>query len=115
VCGKERVGCGSYGSAGLGTGKIGPAEIWIEPAKLLEKLVYDKPESKDRSKKIYSQTVIHYRFSDGVVLKLDDGESSGEVFIGEKKNPHLPLWLQMRTDRTRQRTSRDQGKALQEQ
>jgi len=71
----------------LGTDNSGPVEVWVEPAEKLEKLVYVQPEKCDRGDAIGSNTAIHYRFADGVVLKLDSAEKQlrgGATFIGER-------------------------------
>ncbi len=87
-CGGELINWGCHGLSlvqwGLDTDQLGPAEIWVEPAKPLAELTYTQPESKDRGNKLCSQTIIHYRFPDGVVLKLDGGDPSGGTFIGSK-------------------------------
>jgi len=65
----------------------GPVEIWVEPPKKLEKLVYTQPEDRKRGDAAMSQGIIHYRFPNDVVLKLegtDERLGGGGTFIGEK-------------------------------
>ncbi len=68
--------------------KSGPTEVWVEPdGEKLEALVYDKPEVRDRGDARASSPIIHYRFANGVVLKLDSTDKQlggGAKFIGEK-------------------------------
>ena len=68
--------------------KSGPTEVWVEPdGEKLEALVYDKPETRDRGDAQASSPIIHYRFANGVVLKLgstDKQLGGGAKFIGEK-------------------------------
>ncbi len=87
--GGELVNWGCHGLSmvmwGLGVSETGPVEIWVEPAgQKLDPPTYNAPESRDRGNKACSQTIIHYRFANGVVLKLDGGPGSGGTFIGDK-------------------------------
>jgi predicted dehydrogenase len=71
----------------LQTDNSGPVEVWVEPAEKLEPLVYDRPETRDRGDAHASQTMIHYRFANDVVLKLQSNEKKlggGATFIGDK-------------------------------
>jgi predicted dehydrogenase len=71
----------------LGTDNSGPVEVWVEPAEKLGKLVYDKPENLRRGDAFTSRSTIHYRFANGVVLKLNSTDKKlggGATFIGDK-------------------------------
>ncbi|MCS7237966.1 MAG: Gfo/Idh/MocA family oxidoreductase [Thermoguttaceae bacterium] len=89
--GGELVNWGCHGLSmvlwALGMDKSGPTEIWVEPPVKLEKLVYDKPEKRDRGDQLMSSPIIHYRFPNGVELELsgvDKRLGGGATFIGEK-------------------------------
>lgn len=89
--GGELVNWGCHGLSmvlwGLGMDHSGPVEIWVEPAKKLEKLVYTQPEDRKRGDALMSQEIIHYRFPNDVVLKLEGTDQrlgGGGIFIGEK-------------------------------
>ncbi len=87
--GGELVNWGCHGLSmvmwGLGVSETGPVEIWVEPAgQKLDPPTYTAPESRKRGDEACSQMIIHYRFADGVVLKLDGGPGSGGTFIGDK-------------------------------
>jgi len=86
--GGELVNWGCHGLSmvqwGLGTDETGPSEIWVEPAKPLKPVTYTQLESMERGNAASNETVIHYRFANGGVLKLDGGPPGGGVFIGEK-------------------------------
>jgi predicted dehydrogenase len=71
----------------LGKDHSGPVEIWVEPAEKLPKVVYESPESRDRGDAAASKGILHYKFADGVVLKLSSIEErlgGGGTFIGDK-------------------------------
>jgi predicted dehydrogenase len=71
----------------LGTDDTGPVEVWVDPAEKLSKVVYDDPETRDRGDAACSRTVIHYKYANGVVLKLsslDERLGGGGTFIGDK-------------------------------
>jgi len=89
--GGELVNWGCHGLSmvqwALQLDNSGPVEVWVQPEEKLEPLVYDKPEKRDRGDALTSKTFIHYRFADGVVLKLDGTDKrlgGGATFIGEK-------------------------------
>ena len=89
--GGELVNWGCHGLSmiqwALGMDESGPVEVWVEPAEKLETLVYDKPEKRDRGDALTSKTIIHYRFANDVVLKLDGTDKrlgGGATFIGDK-------------------------------
>jgi predicted dehydrogenase len=65
----------------------GPVEVWVEPAEKLPRMVYENPEVRDRGDAAVSKSIIHYRFANGVVLKLsgiEDRLGGGGTFIGDK-------------------------------
>jgi predicted dehydrogenase len=66
----------------------GPTEVWVEPdGRKLESLVYDSPETRDRGDAHASRSIIHYRFSNDIILKLSSTDKKlggGAKFIGEK-------------------------------
>jgi predicted dehydrogenase len=73
---------GAPGSAGRG-----PVEIWVDPAKKLETVVYHLPEKRDRGDAAGSRTIIHYKYPNGVVLTLrsiNPKLGGGATFIGER-------------------------------
>ncbi len=89
--GGELVNWGCHGLSmvqwALGMDDSGPVEIWTEPAATLEPLFYDEPESRDRGDAHASQSIIHYRFANDVVLKLASNDKKlggGATFIGDK-------------------------------
>jgi len=71
----------------LGMDKSGPVEIWVEPAERLPQVVYNNPEIRDRGDAATSRSVIHYKYPNGVVLRLSGIEErlgGGATFVGEK-------------------------------
>ncbi len=65
----------------------GPVEIWVDPARKMESVVYDRPETRDRGDAAGSQPIISYRYANGVVLTLSSLEprvGGGATFIGDK-------------------------------
>jgi len=71
----------------LGTDHTGPVEIWVEPAEKLPTVVYENPESRDRGDAAVSKTILHYRYPNGVVLKLSGIDSrlgGGAILVGDK-------------------------------
>lgn len=85
--GGEMTGWGSHGldqvQWALGMDESGPVEVWVEGAKF-DPPVYTKNESRDRGNKQCSRPMIHYRYADGTLLKLDNGPGGGAIFIGDK-------------------------------
>ena len=88
-------GCHAFSMVmwGLGVSDTGPVEIWVEPeGKKIQPPLYKEPESRARGDAACSQTTIHYRFANGVVLKLSEsptsvlggGIMSGGMFIGDR-------------------------------
>ena len=71
----------------MGLDNSGPVEVWVDPAKKLEKVVYDNPENRDRGDTIASQSVINYRFANNLVLSLSETDTrlgGGATFVGDK-------------------------------
>jgi predicted dehydrogenase len=67
--------------------RSGPVEIWVDPAEKMEEVVYRTPEKRDRGDAACSRTIIHYKYANGVVLKLgsiDPKLGGGATFIGDK-------------------------------
>ncbi len=89
--GGELVNWGCHGLSmvqwALGLDHTGPVEVWVEPAEKLETLAYTEPESRTRGDELMSQGIIHYRFADGTVLRLESSDKrlgGGGTLIGEK-------------------------------
>jgi len=71
----------------LGTDDTGPVEVWVDPAEKLPKVVYENPDARDRGDAATSRSIIHYKYANGVVLKLssiEDRLGGGGTFIGDK-------------------------------
>ncbi len=65
----------------------GPVEIWVDPAEKMETVTYHTPETPARGDALCSQTFIHYRYANGVVLSLtsrDKRLGGGATFIGDE-------------------------------
>ncbi|MDZ7619784.1 MAG: Gfo/Idh/MocA family oxidoreductase [Patescibacteria group bacterium] len=65
----------------------GPVEVWVTPEEKLPRVVYDTPEGRDRGDAACSQTIIHYKYANGVELILgsvDPKLGGGAMFIGDK-------------------------------
>ncbi len=65
----------------------GPVEVWVTPEEKLPRVVYDTPEGRDRGDAACSQTIIHYKYANGVELILgsvDPKLGGGATFIGDK-------------------------------
>ena len=59
----------------------------MDPAEKMEEVVYHVPEKRDRGDAACSRTIIHYKYANGVVLKLgsiDPKLGGGATFIGDK-------------------------------
>lgn len=89
--GGELVNWGCHGLSmvqwALDMDDSGPVEIWVEPAEKLEQLVYEEPESRDRGDQLTNTPIIHYRYANDVVLKLESSDKrlgGGGTFIGDK-------------------------------
>jgi predicted dehydrogenase len=85
--GGEMTGWGAHGldqiQWALGMDDTGPVEVWTEGPKF-DPPTYTEPESRERGEKRCSKPMIFYRYANGVVLKLDNGNPGGGIFVGEK-------------------------------
>jgi predicted dehydrogenase len=85
--GGEMTGWGSHGldqiQWALGMDESGPVEIWVEGGKY-DPPVYTEPASRDRGNTRCSRPMIHYRYTDGTKVRLDNGPGGGAIFLGEK-------------------------------
>jgi predicted dehydrogenase len=85
--GGEMTGWGAHGldqiQCALGMDESGPVEVWVEGPKF-NPPTYAEPESGARGNKMCSSPMIFYRYANGVVLKLDNGNPGGGIFIGDK-------------------------------
>ncbi len=85
--GGEMTGWGAHGldqvQWALGMDESGPVEVWTEGDEF-DPPTYTAPESRSRGEKTCRSPMIHYRYPDGVTLKLDNGNPGGAIFIGEK-------------------------------
>jgi predicted dehydrogenase len=71
----------------LGMDRSGPVAVWVEPAEKLPKVVYDNPDVRDRGDALCSRGIIHYKFANGIVLKLSGTDArlgGGATFVGDK-------------------------------
>jgi len=89
--GGELLNWGCHGLSmvmwGLGMDDSGPVEVWVEPEEKLAALTYEQPENRDRGDQLMSSPVVHYRFANDVILKLESTESrlgGGGTFIGDQ-------------------------------
>lgn len=89
--GGELVNWGCHGLSmvqwALGLDQTGPVEVWVEPATKLDTLVYTAPEDRTRGDELMSRGIIHYRFANDTLLKLESSDKrlgGGGTFIGEK-------------------------------
>lgn len=89
--GGELVNWGCHGLSmvqwAMGMDRSGPVEVWVDPAEKLETPVYREPETRNRGDALTDDTIINYRFADGVVLRLESSEKrlgGGATFIGDK-------------------------------
>jgi len=85
--GGEMTGWGAHGldqiQWALGMDESGPVEIWTEGPKF-DPPTYTKPEGRGRGEKICRFPMVFYRYANGVILKLDNGNPGGGIFIGDK-------------------------------
>ena len=85
--GGEMTGWGSHGldqiQWALGMDESGPVEVWTEGEKF-DPPTYKSPESRGRGEKMCSSPKIFYRYANGVVLKLDNGNPGGAIFVGDE-------------------------------
>lgn len=85
--GGEMTGWGSHGldqvQWALGMDESGPVEVWTE-GEPFSPPTYTEPESRQRGNSICSRPMIFYRYASGVVLKLDNGNPGGAIFLGDQ-------------------------------
>ena len=84
--GGEVTGWGSHGLDqilwALGTDETGPVEIWTEGPRF-NPPTYTQPESRARGDKLCSLPKVCYRYTNGVVVRLENGPPGGAIFQGE--------------------------------
>jgi len=85
--GGEMTGWGAHGldqiQWALGMDESGPVEVWTEGEKF-NPPTYTEPESRARGDRMCRSPMVFYRYANGVVLKLDNGNAGGGIFEGEK-------------------------------
>lgn len=85
--GGEITGWGAHGidqvQWALGMDASGPVEVWTEGGKF-EPPTYTAPTGRGPGEKACSTPMIHYRYADGTLLRLDNGPLGGAIFVGEK-------------------------------
>ncbi len=85
--GGEMTGWGPHGldqiQWALGMDETGPVEVWTEGPDF-DPPTYSKPESRARGEKICAQPMIYFRYANGIVLKLDNGNPGGGIFVGDQ-------------------------------
>jgi predicted dehydrogenase len=84
--GGEMTGWGPHGldqvQWALGMDDTGPVEVWTE-GEPFNPPTYTAPESRARGEKMCSSPMVHFRYANGITLKLDNGNPGGAIFIGE--------------------------------
>jgi predicted dehydrogenase len=85
--GGEMTGWGSHGldqvQWALGTDETGPVEVWTEGPPF-PRVVYTKPESRQRGNQLCSQPLVRFRYGNGILVRLENGPPGGAIFIGDK-------------------------------
>ncbi len=85
--GGEMTGWGPHGldqiQWALGMDDTGPVEVWTEGPDF-DPPTYAEPESRARGDKICSQPMVSFRYANGIVLKLDNGNQGGGIFVGDQ-------------------------------
>ncbi len=85
--GGEMTGWGSHGldqiQWALGMDESGPVEVWTEGGKF-NPPTYTAPDSRGRGDKACDSPMIFYRYEEDTILKLDNGNPGGGIFIGNK-------------------------------
>ncbi len=85
--GGEMTGWGCHGfdqiQCALGVDGTGPVEIFVEGGRL-EPPTYDKTESMVRGNGICSKPDLSFRYANGLMVKMGDGNRGGGIFVGEK-------------------------------
>ena len=87
--GGEMTGWGTHGfdqiQCALGMDLTGPVEIMVEEgAEKLIPPVYSEAETADRGNGICSKPRLAYRYANGIVVRLDNGNRGGGIFVGTK-------------------------------
>ena len=87
--GGEMTGWGTHGfdqiQCALGMDLTGPVEIMVEEgASKLIPPVYSEAEDAKRGNEICSKPRLAYRYPNGIVVRLDNANRGGGIFIGEK-------------------------------
>lgn len=84
--GGEITGWGSHGfdqiQWALGMDESGPVELWTDGAPF-DPPTYKKPESRERGDKICAAPKVSFRYANGIVVELGQGNPGGGIFIGE--------------------------------
>lgn len=85
--GGEMTGWGAHGfdqiQWALGLDDTGPTEIIVDgPA--MKTPIYGKPEPANRGNEICSQPRLSYRYANGIIVRLDNANRGGGIFVGEK-------------------------------
>ena len=85
--GGEMTGWGPHGldqiQWALGMDETGPVEVWTEGPDF-DPPTYTEPESRARGEKICAQPMVYFRYANGIVLKLDNGNPGGGIFVGDQ-------------------------------
>ena len=84
--GGEMTGWGAHGldqiQWALGMDASGPTEIWTEGPRF-DPPVYREPESRRRGEQACQQPSVVFRYAQGVVVRLRDGDPGGGTLIGD--------------------------------
>ncbi len=85
--GGEMTGWGAHGldqvQWALGMDESGPVKVWTVGGDF-DPPTYTKPEGRGRGDKACSKPIVHMKYADGTVMKLENGPPGGAVFIGDK-------------------------------
>lgn len=87
--GGEMTGWGTHGfdqiQCALGMDLTGPTDILVEEgAEKLIPPVYSQAEDAKRGNEICSKPRLAYRYANGIVVRLDNGNRGGGIFVGTK-------------------------------
>jgi predicted dehydrogenase len=84
--GGEMTGWGAHGldqiQWALGMDDSGPVEVWTEGGKF-QPPTYQAPEGRTRGDRACSSPRVFFRYANDVVVKLDNGNPGGAIFVGE--------------------------------
>lgn len=85
--GGEMTGWGPHGldqiQWALDMDDSGPVEVWTEGPDF-DPPTYTEPESRARGDKICAQPMVYFRYANGIILKLDNGNPGGGIFVGDQ-------------------------------